>query len=258
MQNAAIAALGLADEWSYEAIEMPPADFAELTVALPAKGFVGANVTLPHKEAALALAGEASAAATEIGAANTLSFFGGQIRADNTDAPGLLAALPEAPAGKRALVLGAGGSARAVAWALAGQGARTDIWNRTAERAEELAGSLAATSEGAAGPLSAVTADQARAGRYDVIANCTTVGMSESEDPFGELPLDPEAFGPGVLAVDLVYAGRETALTAEARARGAGVVEGLDVLVHQGAQALRIWTGIDPPLDVMRDAAAGT
>ncbi len=144
MQNAALAALGLGDEWSYEAIGMPPADFAELTRALPAEGFVGANVTIPHKEAALALAGDASAAATEIGAANTLSFEDGEIRAENTDAPGLLAALPEPPSGKRALVLGAGGSARAAAWALAGQGAATEVWNRTAERAVELVESLSA------------------------------------------------------------------------------------------------------------------
>ena len=91
---------------------MPPADFAELTAALPKEGFVGANVTIPHKEAALALAHDASAAANEIGAANTLSFRDTEIRADNTDAPGLLAALPDSPAGQRALVLGAGGSAR--------------------------------------------------------------------------------------------------------------------------------------------------
>src|SRR5919106_3399327 len=88
MQNAALEALGFGGEWSYEAIEMPPADFPELTLALPGEGFVGANVTIPHKEAALALAGDASAAATEIGAANTLSFQDGEIRADNTDAAG--------------------------------------------------------------------------------------------------------------------------------------------------------------------------
>jgi shikimate dehydrogenase len=257
MQNAALAALGLADEWSYEAIEMPAADFAELTRALPAEGFVGANVTIPHKEAALALAGDASAAATEIGAANTLSFDGGEVRAANTDAPGLLAALPEPPSGMRALVLGAGGSARAAAWALAGQGASTEIWNRTAGRASELAQALSATSAGAAGELAAVTAEQARAADYDVIVNCTAVGMEGAGEPFAELPIERAKLGESVILADLVYGGEETTLIAEGRARGARVVEGLEVLVRQGAESLRIWTGLEPPLDVMREAARG-
>lgn len=256
MQNAALAALGLADEWSYEAIEMPPADFPELTRALPVEGFVGANVTIPHKEAALALAGDASAAATEIGAANTLSFDDGEIRADNTDAPGLLAALPEPPAGKRALVLGAGGSARAVAWALAGQGATTEVWNRTPERAGELVAALASTSAGAEGRISAVSEQAARGGDHRLIVNCTAVGMAEaSQDPFEQLPIDPERLSAATVLVDLVYGGEETALVAEARRRGARVVEGLEVLVRQGAESLRIWTGLEPPIEVMREAA---
>lgn len=254
MQNAALHALGLDGEWTYEAIRMPAADFAELTRSLPAEGFVGANVTIPHKEAALALAGDASAAATEIGAANTLSFARDEIRAENTDAPGLLAALPDPPAGKRALVLGAGGSARAAAWGLASQGARTEVWNRTAARAEELARDLSETSAGASGPLAAVSAEQARGGGYGLIVNCTAVGMS-GEDPFAELPIDPASLGQGVTVADLVYVGDETALLAEARRRGAGVVEGIEVLVRQGAESLRIWTGLEPPLDVMREAA---
>lgn len=256
MQNAALTALGLADEWSYEAIEMPAADFPELTRALPVEGFVGANVTIPHKEAALALAGDASAAATEIGAANTLSFDDGEIRADNTDAPGLLAALPEPPAGKRALVLGAGGSARAVAWALAGQGATTEVWNRTPERAGELVAALASTSAGAEGRISAVSEQAARGGDHRLIVNCTAVGMAEaSQDPFEQLPIDPERLSAATVLVDLVYGGEETALVAEARRRGARVVEGLEVLVRQGAESLRIWTGLEPPIEVMREAA---
>lgn len=256
MQNAALAALGLADEWSYEAIEMPPADFPELTRALPVEGFVGANVTIPHKEAALALAGDASAAATEIGAANTLSFDDGEIRADNTDAPGLLAALPEPPAGKRALVLGAGGSARAVAWALAGQGATTEVWNRTPERAGELVDALASASAGAEGRISTVSEQAARSGAHGLIVNCTAVGMAEgSQDPFEQLPIDPERLSAATVLVDLVYGGEETALVAEARRRGARVVEGLEVLVRQGAESLRIWTGLEPPIEVMREAA---
>ncbi len=255
MQNAALEALGLGDGWSYEAIDVRPEDFAAEVRALPAEGFVGANVTIPHKEAALEVADEASPAATEIGAANTLSFSEGKIRAENTDAPGLLAALPERAAGKRALVLGAGGSARAAAWALARERASVEIWNRTGTRAAELAGALSATSAGEAGHLAAVSAEQARDTGYQLIVNCTAVGMDGEGDPFAELPLDPERLGEGTVLVDLVYGGEETALVAEARGRGARVVEGLEVLVSQGAESLRIWTGLEPPLAVMREAA---
>ncbi len=258
MQNAALEALGLADEWSYEAIEMPPADFAELTRALRSEGFVGANVTIPHKEAALEIAEDASPAAAEIGAANTLSFLDDRIRADNTDAPGLIAALPAPPTGKRALVLGAGGSARAAVWALSRQGAGVEVWNRTAERADEVVRDLARSGDGteAEGRLAPVSADQVRSTAYDLVVNCTAVGLPEAtDDPFEQLPLDPERLGSETTLVDLVYGGAETRLIGEARSRGAVTVDGLEVLVRQGAESLRLWTGLEPPLDVMRDAA---
>ena len=134
MHEAALAAVGL-EGWSYQQLPLPPELFAETVRALPAAGFRGVNVTIPHKEAALALADTASDAAREIGAANTLTFErDGAINADNTDAPGLIAALGERwdPAGRRALVLGAGGAARAAVWALLRAGAAdVAVWNRT-------------------------------------------------------------------------------------------------------------------------------
>jgi shikimate dehydrogenase len=257
MQNAALAELGLAEEWSYEAIDLAPEEFADRVGVMPDEGFVGANVTIPHKEAALALAGDASDAAAEIGAANTLSFAEGSLRADNTDAPGLIEALPAPPAGMRALVMGAGGSGRAAVWALARNGARVEVWNRTPERADELVRELAAAGEGteAEGLLAPVTAEQARSSAYELIVNCTAVGMPETGEPFEELPIDPERFGKEVTLVDLVYGGGETRLVAEARSRDATVVDGLEVLVRQGAESLRIWTGLEPPLEAMREAA---
>jgi shikimate dehydrogenase len=258
MQNAALEELGLAGEWSYEAIDVEPDDFGDRIRRLPGEDFVGVNVTIPHKEAALAVADEASEEAERIGAANTLSFRGGGIRADNTDAPGLIAALPEPAEGRPALVMGAGGSARAAVWALAGQGALVSIWNRTPERADELVRDLATAGAGttAEGRLRAVTAEQARANGYELIVNCTAIGMRD-EDPFELLPLVPEKLTRGVVVVDLVYAGSESRLVREAREREATAVEGLEVLVQQGAESLRIWTGMDPPLDVMREAARG-
>ena len=255
MQNAALRALGLGDGWRYEALDIDPAEFAERTRELPGRGFVGANVTIPHKGAALTLADDASEAAAGIGAANTLSFRDGVIRADNTDASGLLAALPGPAAGLNALVLGAGGSARAAVWALAGQGAKVSVWNRTPERADEIVRDLADSHVGEVG-LRAVTGEQARATGHELIVNATAIGMKD-EDPFEHLPLEPERLGAGTVVVDLVYAGSESRLLAEARSRGATAVEGLEVLVRQGAESLRIWTGQDPPLDVMRGAVRG-
>lgn len=260
MQTAALRALGLGDEWTYEAIEMSPADFPGLTRALPGEGFVGANVTVPHKGAALEIADEASAAASEVGAANTLVFSNGRIRAENTDAAGLLAALGRSPAGMRALVLGAGGSARAAVWALAGQGATVEIWNRTPERGDELVRALAggfAAGHGDGPRLAAVATQQARVAAYELIVNCTVIGMpgTEHDDPFEQLPLDRDRLGAAVTVIDFVYADRETELVRVARERGATVIDGLDVLVRQGADSLRIWTGREPPLEVMEEAA---
>ena len=256
MQTAALEALGLGGEWSYEAIDVGPGEFAKRARALPGQGFAGVNVTIPHKEAALAVADEASPAAQEIGAANTLSFASGRIRAENTDATGLLAALPGPVEGKTALVMGAGGSARAAVWALAGQGASVSVWNRTGSRADELVRALATAGRGtqAEGRLAPVSGDQARASAYELIVNCTAIGMAD-EDPFEHLPLDPERFDADIVLVDLVYAGSESRLVAEARSRSAHAIDGLEILVRQGAESLRIWTGMDPPLDVMREAA---
>ncbi len=122
----------------YQRLPVAPAAFDDTVRALHGAGFRGANVTIPHKEAALALATTASEAAREIGAANTLRFAdGGEIAAENTDAPGLIAALGDRPL-RSALVLGAGGSARAVVWALQRAGADVSVWNRTPERAQGL------------------------------------------------------------------------------------------------------------------------
>jgi shikimate dehydrogenase len=245
MHNAALAELGLAGEWSYEAIDVAPDELKRRVRAMPGEGFVGANVTVPHKGAALALADTLSETAREIGAANTLSFAAGEIRADNTDAQGLLDALPESPGGKRALVLGAGVASRAVVWALLREGAAVDVWNRTGLRAEHLCEELGGTPT--SGPEQAA---------YELIVNTSTAGMG-GEDPFADLPLAPAGFAAGQAVVDLVYGERPSLLLAAAAAAGAGVVDGIEVLVRQGALSLRIWTEREPPLEAMRTAARG-
>jgi shikimate dehydrogenase len=253
MNTAALAELGLAGEWSYEAIEVAPAEFEARVREMAAGDFVGANVTVPHKVAALELAGDASDAARAIGAANTLSFAAARIAAENTDAAGFLASLATPPAGKRALVLGAGGSARAVVWALVTHGAEVTIWNRTQARAEALAHEFGAE---ALEPTS--DSSQASADSFDLIVNATTVGMGTSRGSAADLkslPLGADSLSETHQLVDLAYGPAETELARTARAHGATVIDGLEVLVRQGAASLRIWTGLEPPIEAMRRAA---
>ena len=237
MHNAAFEALGL--DWRYVKLPVAPDAFAETVRALPESGYRGANVTIPHKEAALAVADEASDAARAIGAANTLSFTDGAIHADNTDAAGLLAALPRDPRGMAALVLGAGGAGRAAAWALREAGAEVSVWNRTAERAQALAEELG---------VAAVDAPVAA----DLVVNATSVGLQPG-DEIEELPL--AWIEPPQIAVELVYGEHETPFARWAEAAGAELVDGLEVLVRQGALSFERWTGQEPPIDVMRRAA---
>ena len=248
MQNAALAELGLAGEWSYEPIDVRPERFAERVRSMAAEGFVGANVTVPHKLAALALADDASAAARGIGAANTLSFRDGRIVADNTDGAGLIAALGELPRGRRALILGAGGAARAAVWALAREGAVVEVWNRTAERAASLAAELGVS-----------VLDPAGGRGHDLIVNATTVGLATAAGEAGPgldaLPIDAAQVAAARVVVDLVYGPAETELARLTRASGTPLVDGLEVLVQQGAASLRLWTGLDPPIETMRRAA---
>jgi shikimate dehydrogenase len=251
IHNAALAALGM-DGWRYQRLPVPPALFAETTRALGASGFLGANVTIPHKHAALALAAQCSPAAREIGAANTLTFAAdGTIAAENTDAPGLIAALECSPRGMRTLVLGAGGSARAVAWALREAGAsEVSVWNRTPERAQTLARELGVRAVSSAGPA-------------DLLVNCTSVGLqagagversATEAEALNQLGLTFDQVGEYSNVVDLVYRSGPTPLLAAAAAHGARTVDGLEVLVAQGALSFELWTGRAAPLEVMRRA----
>jgi shikimate dehydrogenase len=244
MHNAAFAELGMAGEWSYAAIEVSPDELAERAGAMPGEGFVGANVTVPHKEAALALADEISETAREIGAANTLSFEGGSVRADNTDGDGLLRALPSSPAGKRALVLGAGGAARAVVWALLREGAEVDVWNRTALSARHLCEEL--------GGEPVPDLDPQR--EYGIVVNSTSVGL-QGEDAFVELPLGPLDIHEEQVVVDMVYGAEPTTLLRTAAGAGATTVDGIEILVQQGALSFQLWTGREAPIETMRAAA---
>ena len=244
IHNAALREVGLSG-WRYQLLPVPAGLLSETVLALPAAGFRGVNVTIPHKQAALALAEQATVRARAIGAANTLIFDDdGTIQAENTDAPALIDALPAAIAGATALVLGAGGSARAVIWALRDAGAReVRVWNRTPERARRLAEELGATAVEHAAPA-------------DLLVNCTSVGLDGCSATFEQLPVCAEALGGYGCVVDLVYSDGGTELVAAAQARGVPVVDGLQLLVGQGALSFELFTGQTAPVAQMRAAAA--
>jgi shikimate dehydrogenase len=246
MQNAALAAAGL-QGWRYQLLPAAPELFGELVAALPGAGFRGANVTIPHKSAALALATAPTDRARAIGAANTLTFEpGGEVAADNTDAPALVAALPFPIGGRSALVLGAGGSARAAVWALLHDGAReVSVWNRTPARAQALCEDLGGVPLPASPAATALVAD--------VLVNCTAVGLDGS-DPFDRLPVGADDLAGYGCVVDLVYTAAGTALGDAARQRGVEVVDGLELLVGQGALSFERFTGRPGPVGAMRAA----
>lgn len=229
MFAAAFAELGL-DDHRYQRLPIPRDVAAETIRALPAAGFAGINVTMPHKEVALGVAQTATETAKGVGAANTLTFGpDGAIHADNTDAPALLGALGEPPG--TALVLGAGGSARAVVWALQQAGAEVAVLARSRARAEVLGVRLVDR------PI-----------RSEVLVNCTPVGMDDPD----EMPIEPAGF---LTVVDLVYQAGTTALLRRAEELGARTVDGAEILARQGALSFERWTGRPAPLDAMRRAA---
>jgi shikimate dehydrogenase len=242
MQNAALRAVGL-EHWRYQLLPVPPELFSETVRALPGAGFRGANVTIPHKQAALALADAASPAARAIGAANALVFGdGGTIEADNTDAPALIAALPDRPEGRTALVLGAGGSARAAVWALIDAGAaEVRVWNRHPERARGLSEEFGGSPVAEAAPA-------------DLLVNCTPVAPGGAASWFKHLPLNADEIRMFGYVVDFAYGDTETPLVTAARAAGVPVVDGLELLVGQGVLSFARFTGRQAPVELMRAA----
>lgn len=243
MQNAALADLGLAGEWEYSAVDIEPEEFESGIRRLADSGFIGVNVTVPHKEAALRLSESASTTAREIGAANALTFGADGITADNFDGPALAELLPKGLGGKGALVLGAGGAARAAIWALADSGAEVSIWNRTPSRAEGLAASTGIEVD-----------PEPQLDRFKAVVNASAAGLGGG-DPFADLPFGPDDFSEGQFLIDMVYGDGPGELVEAARAAGADAVDGISVLVAQGALSLEAWTGRKPSRQVMDEAA---
>jgi shikimate dehydrogenase len=243
--NAAFEALGV--DWTYFAFEVAPDDIAAAIEGMRALRLGGLSVTMPHKEAVAAIVDRCSPDAAALGAVNCVVLDGDELIGENTDGPGFLDALRSDldfdPAGRRAVVLGAGGAARAVVLALARAGASdVAVVNRTAANAERAAA--------LAGPVGRVADAATAVPDADLVVNATPVGMTQ----VGTL-VDASLLGPGSAVLDLVYHPRVTPLMAAAAERGSATANGLGMLVHQAAHAVRLWTGSEPPVAVMRQAA---
>ncbi|MCC7365835.1 MAG: shikimate dehydrogenase [Dehalococcoidia bacterium] len=237
----------------YERWDTPADVLATRVASLRWPESLGANVTIPHKEAVFLLLDELGGQSARVGAVNTIVNREGRLFGFNTDGPGFVAALKNEavfdPAGRRVLLLGAGGAARGIAFALGeARAAEVAIWNRTPERAARLAGDVAAT-----GATVRATGSTDPAG-FDCIVNCTSVGM-EGTGTEAASPCDFATAAPGALAVDIVYKPENTAFLAAAKAAGLPVLGGLPMLIYQGALAFELWTGVPAPVEVMFEAA---
>ncbi|MCO5081481.1 MAG: shikimate dehydrogenase [Rhizobiaceae bacterium] len=227
---------------SYEAVDVAPPDFAAFLRSLASHGFRGGNITIPHKEAAFALADCRDEAAEAIGAANTLWLEDGKLHASNTDAYGFAANLdaraPEWRRARAAVVLGAGGSSRAVVHALKSRGiADIRIVNRTLARAVELAHHFG---DGVSAHEAAILPELLPGA--DLVVNTTSLGMKGA----GDLPSDPAFMASGAIVTDIVYVPLETPFLAAARRHGLKTVDGLGMLLHQAVPGFERWFGVRP------------
>lgn len=252
-QQAAFDHCGL--DIGYALWDTAPGDLAMRLQVIRDPIYVGGNVTIPHKEAVIPLLDELGDRSMRIGAVNTIVNRSGRLFGFNTDGQGFVSALRNEarfePAGCSILLLGAGGAARGIAFALAeARASEVAIANRSPGRAERLAEDVR---QGTAIEVDAVAWDSAL-DEYDCIVNCTSVGM-DGGGAAGEAPVSLETAKQGALVVDIVYVPEETPFIASAQAAGHPVLGGLPMLIYQGALAFELWTGLDAPVDVMFTAA---
>ncbi len=248
MHNAAFAQLGL--WYRYVLLPTPPGELERRVSEYVKAGIAGWNVTVPHKEEMVSLLDEMSDEVRAIGACNTVRVEGGRLRGFNTDTSGFMRGLEEVGgigAESRVVVLGAGGAARGVAWALRRAGHEVVILSRKPEQASVLAGALGAY----AGALDRMTLESALEGAT-LLVNCTPAGMWPDAER-SALPEDVH-LPANMLVYDLVYRPRPTLMLQNAARSGCRTQDGLAMLVYQGAAAFELWTGRTAPVETMRQA----
>lgn len=254
MHNAAIVERKL--DYVYVPFHVRSGELREAIEGFKALNVLGVNVTIPHKQTVMSILDDVSHEATLIGAANTLIFCDGRVSGDNTDAQGFLRAMTEEgidiPVGGSAVVLGAGGAARAVVVALALSGLDLiTIANRTEWKAIQFEKDLATISETEISAVDLASNQLNLAIRSaDLLVNTTSVGMQETD----QLLIDPDFLNPGTIVYEIVYTPPETPLLRVAREKGCQTIGGIGMLVHQGAIAFEKWIGIVPNVETMRIA----
>ena len=252
VQGAAIESLDL--DYRYESMLVPPEGLDRAVAGLRNPSIAGFNVTIPHKVAILPLLDEVDATARVMGAVNTVVNEDGRLKGYNTDSPAAFRAIGEVYGnldGCRVVILGAGGAARAVASGLSPKARSIRILARDVAKAETLASEIGKQHEV---DVLGVGLDEARSsiGAADILVNATPVGMSTN---LNLSPVDTRILHPDLLVFDLIYNPEWTRLLLDAKAAGAETLGGLTMLVYQGAESLRLWTGRRAPDDVMMDAA---
>jgi shikimate dehydrogenase len=255
MHNAALGHLDL--DYVYLPFDVDPLRLERSIQAIRALGIAGVNVTIPHKENVATFLDEISQESKLIGSVNTICNRDGRLLGESTDGRGFLAAIRAAGTevnGKRAVVIGAGGSARAVLYALVTNGAQVTVVNRTLERGEELARRInEITSPGSvsAKPLTSNSLKET-VESANILVNCTSVGMWPETDA---TPCPGEILHSRLFVYDLIYNPLRTKLICDAERVGATAINGLEMLIYQGAASFEMWTGRQAPIDVMRKAA---
>lgn len=251
MHNAAFAALGL--DFVYIPFRVKSGELADAIGGMRALNIRGLNVTTPHKVSVIPYLDELDRLAEKIGAVNTIVNDGGRLKGYNTDGAGFLQALMMSGVvakGKRVVILGTGGAARAVSFVLAEQGASLAVIDRGRDRAAELAGKICTVSKTEVPALVLNRRNLAKAlAGADILVNATSAGMSPNT---GETPVDSDLIRPGLTVFDIVYSPRRGRLLTEAELAGARTISGAEMLLWQGAFAFELWTGAKAPLEMMR------
>lgn len=252
MIESAFADCGL--EWRYLTLEVAPTDLKDAVAGAKAMGFRGFNLTIPHKVAVIEHLDQLSEAAALMGAVNCVVRNGDELIGDNTDGKGFVESLREVtdPAGKNAVILGAGGAARAIAVEMALSGAaRFTIVNRSEERGRELT-RLLIERVGATVDFVPWSRDYDVPADTDVVINATSIGLFPDVD--ARIPLNMDTVTSEMIIADVIPNPPQTRLVREATAKGCTVLDGLGMLVNQGVIGFKLWTGVDPNPTVMRAA----
>lgn len=250
MHNAAFKSLGL--DYCYLPFKVDPRHLKEAVTGIKALNMRGVNITIPHKETIIPYLDELDTEASLIGAVNTVLHAGERLIGYNTDGRGFVRSLKEEggiePRGKKVVILGAGGAARSIAFSLAMEGVDKIFINDTVgDKAIELSSAIRSKTSIEALYVKDL---KERIGEVDILINATPLGMKKEDPP----PISPELLSKRLFVYDIIYNPPETPLLKEAKKKGAKTLRGIGMLLYQGALSFKIWTGQDPPIDIMKKA----